>query len=128
MINRVQSDDVITATDSLLELTYRETDVAWLEGFLLRQARENPEGNVRELAVTCIGHSARINRLVASDAVYRELRVALADRQLSSRALNAISDIAVFTGRHWTSTQWIFLQIAAMVARLKAGDMRFWQS
>jgi hypothetical protein len=128
LVDRINGGDVIAATDSLLELTQCEADVAWLERFLLRQARESSDWNVRELAVTSIGHSARLNGLVASDAVYRELRGFLLDRRLSSRALAALSDIDVFTGRHWTSIQWFLLQVTAMSVRLRAGDMKFWQS
>lgn len=128
LVDRISCGDVAIATDSLLELTYRETDVVWLEGFLLRQARESADENVRELAVTCIGHSARINRTVASDSVYRSLRRFLMDPHLSARALNAISDIDVFTGRHWSSVQWLMLQVVAMSVRLRAGDLKFWLS
>lgn len=128
MVNRIGGEDVAVATDYLLELTYCETNVVWLEGFLLRQAREHADENVRELAITCIGHSARINKVVASDSVYRSLRQFLMDPRLSARALNAISDIDVFTGRHWSSVQWIMLQFAAMSVRLRAGELRFWLS
>ncbi|GAA4693800.1 hypothetical protein [Promicromonospora umidemergens] len=128
MIDRIDRGDTVVATNSLLELTYFETDVAWLEEFLSRQARENSDGNVRQLAVTCIGHSARINRTVSSDSVYRSLRGFIMDPQLCERALNALSDIDVFTGRHWASAQWIMLQVAAMTVRLRAGDTRFWMS
>jgi hypothetical protein len=128
LVELIRHGDVAVATDSLLELTHRETDAAWLEIFLVSQASHHVDGNVRELAVTCIGHSARLNGAIVNDSVYRSLRAFLKDRRLSGRALGAISDIDVFTGRHWSSAEWIMLQISAMDVRLKAGDLRFWQS
>ncbi|GAA2222361.1 hypothetical protein GCM10010413_13800 [Promicromonospora sukumoe] len=127
-VERIQGGDPIVATRSLLTLTHAETDVSWLEEFLVRLAVEHRCRNVRELAVTCIGHSARINGRVSNDAVYRSLRRFLVDDRLTARALNALSDIDAFTGRHWTSAEWILLQLSAMRVRLKHGDLWFWRS
>lgn len=126
IVGRIISGDSYVATRALLELTHFEEDVAWLEDFLIRQATEGSDRNVRELAVTCIGHSARINGTVTSDSVYRSLRQFLANPELKLRALNAVDDITMFTGRHWSSAPGAMLQFSAMKVRLRMGDLRYW--
>jgi hypothetical protein len=126
IVDRINCGDTLVATRALLELTCFEEDVAWLEEFLLRQARESSDGNVRALAVTCIGHSARINGTVTSDSVFRSLRQFLADPELYMRAFNAVDDITAFTGRHWLSAPGAMLQLSAMKVRLRMGELRYW--
>lgn len=128
IVDRIISGDMVVATNALLELTYFEEDVAWLEDFLLRQATEGSDRNVRELAVTCIGHSARINGTVTSESVYRSLRQFLTNPELYLRALNALDDIDVFTGRHWSSAPWVMLQLTAMKVQFRLGVPRFWMN
>ncbi|MEW2427783.1 hypothetical protein AB0877_07210 [Micromonospora sp. NPDC047644] len=95
MIADVESGVVARATEALLSLTNHESDRAWIEGVLLEVVNGPFDLQVRQLAVICLGHVARIHR-ATSEAVIRELKVLEEIPEFRSRAKNALEDIEVF--------------------------------
>ncbi|WP_422753328.1 hypothetical protein [Micromonospora sp. WMMD708] len=90
--------DVREATDALLALSLDEPDREWIEEVLLRLLDAPVDRQVRELAVTCLGHVARLHRTISPRVVTR-LRELAEDPELRLRVPNALSDIRVFALR-----------------------------
>lgn len=98
MMADVASGDVSRATEALLSLVNHESDRSWIESVLLRVVDSNFDLQVRQLAVICLGHVARIHRAISDSAVSR-LREMQDDPSLSSRARNALEDVEIFVPR-----------------------------
>jgi hypothetical protein len=98
MMAEVASGDVARATDALLSLTNHEADRSWIESVLLRIIDGNYDLQVRQLAVICLGHVARIHRDISESAVSK-LKSLVRDPDFSSRSANALEDIEIFVKR-----------------------------
>ncbi|OBG84107.1 hypothetical protein A5699_27860 [Mycobacterium sp. E802] len=96
--------DVTAATRALLELTYGDPDRRAVEVVLLRQLSSpgmHPE--MKELAVTCMGHIGRLHRAASPDVV-RRLEGLLGDPVLGGRAEDALGDIRAFANERGRGT------------------------
>ncbi|WP_143261546.1 hypothetical protein [Allokutzneria sp. NRRL B-24872] len=91
----VWSSEVEAATDALLGITYNDPDRVYVESILLKCLSVECDRQVRSLAVTCIGHVARIYRSVGRD-VLRKLDELLDDPDLSGVAEDALDDVKSF--------------------------------
>lgn len=98
MLADVSGGDVAQATDALLSLTYHEPDRLWMEATLLDLVDNAPDPQVRALAVVCLGHLARIHRSITAAKIVPKLQELESDPNLSSRAVNALEDFAIFAG------------------------------
>ncbi|MFJ1760392.1 hypothetical protein ACIOD2_08755 [Amycolatopsis sp. NPDC088138] len=98
MVALVRQGSVADATDALLALTYNEPDRRWLQGFLLECLEPEVEGQVRALAVTCVGHVARLDHEVGP-ALLGRLRELEEDPVLAGIVEDAFSDIQSFVGK-----------------------------
>lgn len=95
----LQGPDVTAATRALLDLTYGDPDRRAVEVALLGQLSSpdvHPE--VKQLAVTCMGHIGRLHRAASADVV-RRLEGLLGDPELGGRAEDALGDIRAFTAQ-----------------------------
>jgi hypothetical protein len=84
------------AADAMLALTYYDHDRLWVESFLVAAVDSDADIQIRRLAVTCLGHVARIHGAIGADAV-AAVRQALQDPELSGIAEDAMGDIESFT-------------------------------
>lgn len=95
LLQVIYGDDVREATDALLALSLDEPDRIWIENELLRLLDAPVDRQVRELAITCIGHVARLHRAISQKVIAR-LHELADDPELKLRVPNALSDIRVF--------------------------------
>ncbi|WP_410669535.1 hypothetical protein [Amycolatopsis sp. cmx-4-68] len=95
MVELVRGRDVAEATDALLALTYHEPDRVWLQGFLLECLEPEVDRQVRALAVTCVGHVARLDHEVGPALVAR-LGQLQEDPVLGGIVEDALIDIGTF--------------------------------
>ncbi|WP_217206347.1 hypothetical protein [Streptomyces sp. AC550_RSS872] len=94
----IRATDVGRATRALLAFTYDEPEREVIEALLsecLDPAGPAVDPQVGALAVTCVGHVARIHGEVGPDLVAR-VRDLLQDPVLGGRAEDALDDIASF--------------------------------
>jgi hypothetical protein len=98
MVDDLDSDDIKLATDALLSLTYNEPDSDWLQDLLLGCVDSGRDFQVRALAVTCLGHVARLTGEIRAGTVDK-LRQLTADPELGGRAEDALDDIVSFASR-----------------------------
>lgn len=92
------SGDLAVATEALLSLTNHEVDRKWIEMALLRVIDGPFDLQLRQLAVICLGHVARIHGAISRDFVVPKLHLLERDPDLGSRARNALEDIEIFAG------------------------------
>ncbi|MFJ6560888.1 hypothetical protein ACIQMV_13570 [Streptomyces sp. NPDC091412] len=96
----VGSTDVGRATRALLALTYDDPDRTAVEALLLKcldPSDTTVDPQVTALAVTCVGHVARLHGAIGPDLLER-VRDLLQDPVLGGRAEDAMDDIASFAG------------------------------
>jgi hypothetical protein len=96
MIAAIDGASVEDATDALLSITYHDSDWKWVEGILVAHLDERSHTQIRSLAITCLGHLARIHRTIDSEIVVPRLRGLVHDRELGGVAEDALSDIRRF--------------------------------
>lgn len=94
-VDSVLKGSVVDATDALLDLTYNESDRTWLQGLLLQCLDVGRHPQVRALAVTCVGHVARIDHEIESYLIEKLFELK-ADPNLTGIVEDALSDIASF--------------------------------
>lgn len=82
---------------ALLACALHEPDWRWVQAWCLRFT-EDPDVVLRGLAVTCLGHLARIHRELDLELVMPVLERLRADPQLSGRVEDALDDISTFVG------------------------------
>lgn len=97
MLAELSSGDIVRATDALLSLTNHEGNRALMESLLLEVLDGVWDIQVKQLAVICMGHLARIHGSI-SEAVVARLKVLRDDVSFGSRARNALGDVEMFTG------------------------------
>lgn len=98
LMAEVASGDVPRATEALLSLVNYESDRSWIEGVLLGVIDGDFDLQIRQLAVICLGHVARIHRAISDDVVSR-LKEMQSNPSFSSRANNALEDVGIFVQR-----------------------------
>lgn len=91
----IKSGDSEVMCDALVRLTFHEPDWRWVQDECLTLA-DHPDVAVRGLALTCLGHLARIHRTLDLDRVLPCLRRRLLDPEVAGRAEDALDDIDIF--------------------------------
>jgi hypothetical protein len=99
MLDDLKSDDIKLATDALLSLTYNEQDSNWTQDLLLGCVDSDRDLQIRALAVTCLGHVARLTGKIRADVV-EKLRQLTSDPGLGGRAEDALDDVASFVSHN----------------------------
>jgi hypothetical protein len=91
----LESDDPTRINDALIRLTYHNSDWQWVQDQCL-QLLNNSDSVVKGLAVSCLGHLARIHKTIDAAKVLPVLNSLLNDPDLGGRAEDAIDDIEMF--------------------------------
>ncbi|MGQ5262878.1 hypothetical protein ACTWLT_19275 [Micromonospora sp. ZYX-F-536] len=100
MLAAVHGSGLAEATDALLSLTYHDPDRAWVESILLGViADDGIEMQVRSLAITCLGHLARIHREVSRQTVLPVLHDLMQSSAFGGIARDALDDIETYALR-----------------------------
>jgi hypothetical protein len=87
--------DLNTSLDAMLALTYYDPDRSWVEGLLRAAIKPENDPQIRRLAVTCLGHVARIHGAIDARSV-AALKHLKADPELSGTVEDALGDIESF--------------------------------
>lgn len=90
-----RSGDLSVALDAMLALTYYDPDRPWVEALLRASIKPGNDPQIRRLAVTCLGHVARIHSAIDAKSV-AALEQLLADPELSGTVEDALGDIESF--------------------------------
>ena len=89
------SNEVEAICDALIRITYHDPDWHWVQEQCVMFA-EFPDVDVRGLAVTCLGHLARIHRRLNVKEVSPLLESLLNDPDVAPRVVDTIDDIKMF--------------------------------
>lgn len=81
--------------DALIRVTFHESDWRWAQEHCLSLLK-HPQKEIRQLAVTCIGHIARIHRRIDISKVVPALKRLQSDPDVGGHADDALSDIEMF--------------------------------
>ena len=95
----LRSEDMTVATDALLYLCFNIDDPEWIQVKFIDVIEKHRNDDVRGLAMTCIGHIARMHKVIDKSLVIPVLFEKLKHSTLSGRAQDAIDDIDVFINR-----------------------------
>jgi hypothetical protein len=100
MLAAIRGADLRMAADALLSITYHDPDRCWVEDLLLAVvAGGTMQLQVRSLAVTCLGHLARIHREISQHVVLPALHGLKQDPALGGVAQDAWDDIESYVRR-----------------------------
>jgi hypothetical protein len=92
---KLKSDDPIHVTDALVRLTYHYSDWRWVQDQCLTLINHS-DPVIKGLAVSCLGHLARIHNTIDTFKVLPILNSLLDDPDIGGRAEDAIDDIEMF--------------------------------
>lgn len=89
------SNKVEAICDALIRITYHDPDWRWVQEQCVSFA-EFPDVDVRGLAVTCLGHLARIHRRLNLKEVLPMLKSLLNNPDIAPRVADTLDDIKMF--------------------------------
>lgn len=95
----LRSEDTTVATDALLYLCFNSDDPEWIQVRCIDIIEKHRNDDVRELALTCIGHVARMHSVINKALVIPVILEKLRHSTLSGPAQDALDDIDVFINR-----------------------------
>jgi hypothetical protein len=95
ILELLKSDDVSIVTDALLYATFNFDSWIWLQDECLKLLN-NKNVDIKGLAVTCIGHIARIHSSLDKEKVLPILCKKLFDEDISGRVQDTLDDINMF--------------------------------
>lgn len=87
--------NVAEAASALLYLCFNVDNAQWLQSKCLELLSHENE-DISGLAITCLGHVARMHSTIDRDKVLPILREKIKDTRLSGRVQDALDDIAMF--------------------------------
>ncbi|MEE3663587.1 hypothetical protein V2I52_16845 [Brenneria sp. g21c3] len=95
---QLKSNDIAKISEALLYIAHNINDVEWAEKKVMEMAN-NPKEDVSGLALTCLGHIARINGRISKEIVIPFLKEKMnsTNKTLASIAEDALDDINMFT-------------------------------
>ena len=103
-ISREEWSDALGSGDSqriasgLVRLAFCDHNGAFVETQCLALLADQNQ-DLRRVAVTCLGHVARIHREFSNASVPSLLRGLISDPAVSEQAQDALDDVAVFLGK-----------------------------
>jgi hypothetical protein len=92
----LQSDDGDVVIDALLYLCFNINDPEWIQVKCIQAIEGAGNDDIKGLAITCIGHVARIHSEIDRSLVIPILRSRLTVDTLSGRAQDALDDIDMY--------------------------------
>jgi len=94
----LQSDRSDVVIDALLYLCFNINDPEWIQLQCIQAIEGAGNDDIKGLAITCIGHVARIHSEIDRPLAIPILRNILTDDTLSGRAQDALDDIDMYVG------------------------------
>lgn len=91
-----EDDEVVC--DALVRCTFHENDWKWVQSQCLRLL-QSPAITVRIVAVTCLGHLARIHGVLDLDRVLPVLSELAKDSRIAGRVEDTLDDIRLFVAQ-----------------------------
>ncbi|MCV9929877.1 hypothetical protein OIU83_19610 [Flavobacterium sp. LS1R49] len=91
----LKSKDSTVVINTLLEITFHNQNWEWVQDLCI-ELLENKNPDIKGLAVTCIGHIARIHRVIDKENVLKAFESRKDDDTICGRIKDAIDDINVF--------------------------------
>ena len=88
--------DKRTAIDALMYACFNVDNADWIQEQCLKILNTNADKEVKSLAVTCLGHVARMHLKINKEKVMPVLNNLLSDPEFSGVASDALDDIEVF--------------------------------
>ena len=95
----LRSEDTTVATDALLYLCFNIDDPEWIQIKCIEVIQAHCSDDIRGLALTCLGHVARMHKVINKALVIPVLFETLKHSTLSGRAQDALDDIDIFINR-----------------------------
>ncbi|MGY2442962.1 hypothetical protein [Pseudomonas sp. 58(2021)] len=92
----LRSNDSDVVIDALLYLCFNINDPEWIQAKCIEAIEGAGNDDIKGLAITCIGHVARIHSDIDRSLVVPILRSRLTDDTLSGRAQDALDDIDMY--------------------------------
>lgn len=92
------SSDKRTAIDALLYACFNIKDADWMQEWCAALIMNSNIRDLQGLAITCIGHTARIHGKIDEKKITAALQFALNVPELAGRVNDALDDIEIFTG------------------------------
>ena|SRR3990167_10012909 len=89
------SNDARKICDALVRVTYYDSDFKWVQSKCIVFLKSN-DINVKRLAITCLGHLARIHKKLDKELVIPLLEQLRTDKYLGGTAEDALDDIEMF--------------------------------
>lgn len=80
---------------ALLRLVYDDDEWQWIQDKCIELSK-SPDIDVAGLAITCLGHLARIHRTIELDKVLPVLNELRANRELAGRVDDALDDVEMY--------------------------------
>lgn len=84
--------------ETLLSVTFHDPNREWVEGYCVQLLNSEDE-NTRAIAITCLGHLARIHGELDTNLVIPILTSLLSDPFLGGYASDALDDIKIFSSK-----------------------------
>lgn len=95
---QLKYNDLAKISEALLYIAHNINDVEWAEKKVMEMANDSNE-DISGLALSCLGHIARINGRISKEIVIPFLKEKMnnTNKILASRAEDALDDINMFT-------------------------------
>lgn len=96
--SEIKSNDIDLATKKLLDISFNSTDWKWVQDICLSLIKDKTiNEDLRRLAVTCIGHLARIHSTLEKNKVISFLEeYKLEDINIAGTIEDTLDDISMF--------------------------------
>jgi hypothetical protein len=92
---KLRSKDSTIVINTLLEITFHNQNWEWVQDLCI-ELLENKNPDIKGLAVTCIGHIARIHGTIDKEKVLKAFESRKNDHTINGRIEDAIDDINMF--------------------------------
>jgi hypothetical protein len=99
IIELLKAADEEIVSQALLYMTFNIQDAEWIQKTCLEFISTSENNSMRGLAITCLGHVARIHGEINEELTVPALMLYLEKESLSERAQNALDDIEIFVLR-----------------------------
>ncbi|OLR91249.1 hypothetical protein [Actinokineospora bangkokensis] len=102
MTGWIHSGDSDLATKGLLRLVLHDPDGPWVERVIKECMHGDFGYDVRLLAVTCVGHVARLRGGVTDESLVEDVRALRHDAnlELAEEAGHVLEEVELYTSRH----------------------------
>lgn len=93
----LENEDLSFCSELLLMLTMSSVNREWIEELCVEIINSHRDADLCGLAITCLGHLARIHGKINREKVMNVLKPLMKNAELSGRVEDTVSDIKIFT-------------------------------